>query len=241
MKFLALALTAVAAANATSLKDVIEYAGSGMAHKQNGNQPSFWYDCIQIKRSGTSACLFAEDDGRVVEKDCPGNDDAQGTWRVHDDLNYKTHGKKPRLHFVSNTTPEPSPKERAALHGDRMPMRVLTYNHHEDRMTVEDKGNTQDINEVTGILMRQSFQVTNIGGGRGKTIGVLDARLMQTQLPKKHAHDTHSDHSNDKRSDLISVTKPHYMSNHHISESHQVVWNICMCPSRGGCTATTLQ
>lgn len=237
MKFVGALMTLAVAANAASLTSTMEkYAGAGIAHKQDGNQPSFWYDCLVIKRSGTSACLTLEEDGRVVEKDCPAVDEEAATWRAIDDSNYKTHGKKPRVRFLSNTTPEPDPKERTA----ESPKGIvaLTYNHRENRIVGEDMGDVKNIDEVTGILMRQSWQVTNIGGGKGKTISVLDARLLQAQLPKKHAHDTHVDHSHDKRSDLISVTIPHYMKNHHVSESHQNVWNICKCPSRGGCTET---
>lgn len=237
MKCVALFASFAAVAQAVSLQDTLEskkYVGAGQAHKQDGNYPSFWYDCIMIKRAGSEACLYAEDDGSVVEKDCPKEDDPKHTFHVNDDTNSKTHHANPKIFFVSNTTPDPPPELRDAEHTALQ--RVLTYDHRDGMVKMDAKGDIHDINEVTGILMRQTWQPANLQGTFSKTLGILDGRLLHAKLATKYAHNVHVDYAHNKRSDFMEATKPHYAANHHISEANQVLWNICKCPSRGGCT-----
>lgn len=240
MKVACLILACLAvAASAVSLTETMEsskYAGFGVAHKQNGNYPSFWYDCLMIKRAGSNACLYANDDGSVVEKDCPTTDDPKHTFHATDDTNSKTHHRNPKVFFVSNTTPEPKAADRDAEHTALQ--NVLTYDHRDNSVKIDAKGDIHDINEVTGILMRQTWQPANLQGTHSKTLGILDGRLLHATLDKKYTEDAraHVDYHHNKRSSIIDVTRPNYRNAHHISESHQVLWQICKCPSRGGCT-----
>lgn len=230
----------LAVANAVSLQDYMEaqYVGAGTAFHVNGNYPPFWYDCLVIKRQGSGSCLFTDDDGAVFEDDCPIKDIPEATFRVQDDTNLKTEHHLNKLFFISNRTPQPKPTERDAEHTAEREFLVLTYNHEKNIVTLEKKGNIHDIDEVTGILMRQSWHPANIQGtAAGKTIGILDGRLMQAKLPRALEHHTFTDYSHNMRAEVIGVTKPMYKQNHHISVSHQVIWNICKCPSVGGCEA----
>lgn len=234
-----------ALANAVSLQDALEnkaatkYVGAGTANNVNGKFPPFWYDCLMIKREGSASCIFTGDDGSVFEKACPKKDIAEATFRAEDDTNAKTAHAPPKVFFVSNRTPQAK--------GDQIDMEhthellVLTYNHQTDLITLEKKGDIHDIDEVTGILMRQTWKPTTVQGTTGQTIGILDGRLMQSKLPKLHGHHTFTDYSHNMRAETIGVTKPLYRKNHHISVSHQVLWRVCMCPSRGGCTAVMPQ
>lgn len=227
-----------AAAHAVSLTDVMQeqYVGAGKANNVNGHYPPFWYDCLMIKRAGSNSCLTTLEDGTVYEKDCPKKDTVEATFRITDDTNLKTQHHLHKAFFISNRTPEPKATERDAEH--TYELQVLTYDHAENIIKLEKKGDVHDIDEVTGILMRQTWHPANIQGeGTGKTIGILDGRLMQSKLPHKLKHHTFTDYSHNMRAEVIGVTKPLYKKNHHISVSHQVIWNICRCPSRGGCTA----
>lgn len=237
MKQAALFVAVVAVATqAVSLTDAMEkkYVGVGASHEQNGKYPSFWYDCLVIKRSGSDACLYVNDDGSLEERDCPKKDDPKHTFHATDDTNSKTKHHNPKVFFVSNTTPLPPPELRDAEHTALQS--VLTYDHRDNTVKMDAKGDIHDINEVTGILMRQTWQPANFQGTHAKTIGILDGRLLHATLPTKYAHNQHVDFSHNKRSMAIDTTMPHYREAHHISESHQVLWQICKCPSRGGCT-----
>jgi len=236
MKLILLFVAFLAVAQAVSLQDALEkkYVGAGEAHKQNGNYPSFWYDCLMIKRAGSNACLWATEDDAVIEQDCPKTDDPLATFHATDDTNSKTHHKNPKVFFVSNTTPLPPPELRDAEHTALQ--KVLTYDHRDNTVKIDAKGDIHDIDEVTGILMRQTWQPANLQGTHSKTLGILDGRLLHAKLETKYAHNQHVDFHHNKRSTHIEVTKPAYRENHHISEANQVLWQVCKCPSRGGCT-----
>jgi hypothetical protein len=226
----------LAAANAVSLTDMMEaeYVGAGHPNEVNGHYPPFWYDCLMIKRAGSDSCLSTGDDGSVFETACPRKDDPVTTWRATDDTNLKTQHHLHKVFFISNRTPRAEAHQRDAEHTHEL--QVLTYDHQDGLLKLERKGDVHDIDEVTGILMRQTWHPANIQGtARGKTIGILDGRLMQAQLKGALKHHTFTDYSHNMRANTIGVTKPLYKKNHHISVSHQVIWNICMCPSRGGC------
>lgn len=236
MKLFALFVASVAVTQAVSLQDALEneYVGAGLAHHQSGHYPSYWYDCVMIKRAGSNACLYANEDNSVTETDCPTKDDPSATFHVTDDTNSKTKHHNPKIFFVSNLTPVPDAKDRDAEH--TYIEKVLTYDHRDNTVKIDVKGDIHDIDEVTGILMRQTWQPANLQGTHSKTLGILDGRLLHASLPKKHEYQQHVDYAHNKRSGLIDVTKPHYREAHHISESHQVLWQVCKCPSRGGCT-----
>jgi hypothetical protein len=227
-----------ALASAVSLQDALEnkYVGAGEANNVNGHYDPFWYDCLMIKREGSASCLFTGDDGSVFEKACPNKDIPEATFRAEDDTTTKTAHHPHKVFFVSNRTPQATAEQRDAEHTHEL--QVLTYDHQENIIKLDKKGDIHDIDEVTGILMRQQWHPANVQGTTGgKTIGILDGRLMQAKLPKVHEHHTFTDYSHNMRAEIVGVTKPTYRKNHHISVSHQVLWKICMCPSRGGCTA----